>query len=359
VTWVAPSDGGSAITGYKARLYRNGNEVAANDGLSANATSHTFNNVQAGSYTIRVIATNSQGDSPLSPASVQISVGSALLTQTITFPQPAAQAFPGTLTLNAIADSGLSVTLTAAGSCTVDSAAQIVTFTSVGLCEITASQAGNGSYDVAPTVSRSFSIQQQSSSVGGAGVGGSAAALRVSISSISQEFLPSTNTLRLRFQGEYLDLVTALFIASSSAIITSQTPGLLIASIPVPPIGNYDVFVTYGNQQIYLPNVLKVTVDYLKPQPSISPTVSDSDSVSPEALSSRITIGTFKGFVAIYFKGFQGELAALKLAGKWVLVPKVNSDFYRLVRKTGAGYLVKAEVFINKKLVVQKTLKTR
>jgi hypothetical protein len=360
VTWAAPNDGGSQITGYKARLFKAGVQVAEFNGLQAVDRSHTFNNLTAGSYTVRVIATNAEGDSPLSPESLQITVGTALLNQTITFQQPSAQNFPGTLTLSATVDSSLNLSLTATGACTVESATKVVTFTGAGVCEIVASQAGNGSYAAATPVTRSFTIQQtQSSGSGGGSSGGTTPVLTVSISSVAQEFLPASNGLRLRIQGQYLDLVSALTVGTASATIVSQTPGLLIATIPAPKIGSYDLVATYGAQQLTLTGGLKVTVDYLKPVTSSSPSVSDSASVSPGTPSSRISIGTFKGFVAIYFKGYEGARVSLKFAGKWVTVPKITSDYFRLVRKTGAGYVVKAEVFINKQLVTEKTLKTK
>lgn len=359
VTWAAPSDGGSPITGYKARLFRAGVQVAEFNGLQAVDRSHTFNNLTAGNYTVRVIATNAQGDSPLSPESLQISVGAVLLSQTITFQQPSAQTFPGTFTLIASVDSPLTLNLSGSGACTVDSATKVVTFTGAGLCEIVASQAGNGSYAAAQPVTRSFSIQQTQSSGGGGGGGGTTPVLTVSVSSIAQEFIPASNGLRLRIQGQFLDLVSALTVGTASATIVSKTPGLLIVTIPVPKIGSYDLVLTYGAQQLALPGGLKVTVDYLKPSPTTSPSVSDSASVSPGTPNTRISIGTFKGFVAVYFKGYEGTRVSLKLAGKWVVVPKIKSDYFRLVLKTGAGYVVKTEIYINKKLVTERTLRTR
>lgn len=365
VTWVAPNTGGSPITGYKARLFRSGVQVAANDGLAANLRNHTFNNLPAGNYTVRVIATNAQGDSATSPESAQISVGTILLAQTITFQQPTAQNFPGALTLSASADSQLALSFQASGSCNVDSATKVVTFTGPGVCEIVASQAGNGTYSAADPVTRSFSIQQtQTSSSGGVGGGGGTGGVSIpvltpTVSSISQEFLPTSNSLRLRIQGQFLDLVSSLGIGSVSATIVSKAPGLLVATLPVPGVGSYDITLGFSSQSILIPGALRVAVDYLSPKPTSSSTVSNSASVSPGNPASRISIGTFKGFVAIYFSGYRDARAALKLAGKWVLIPKINADYFRVVRKTGSGYLVKAEVFIDKKLVEKRTLVTR
>jgi hypothetical protein len=59
-------------------------------------------------------------------------------------------------TVSASADSGLAVSFSAAGPCTVRS--KRVHLTGRGSCKLTASQAGNADYNAAPDVSQSFSI---------------------------------------------------------------------------------------------------------------------------------------------------------------------------------------------------------
>lgn len=72
VTWVAPADGGSPITGYKISLNA-GTAIA----VPATSTSYTFSKLAAGSYTATVLATNGLGDSPLSAASVSVKAAAA------------------------------------------------------------------------------------------------------------------------------------------------------------------------------------------------------------------------------------------------------------------------------------------
>src|SRR4029077_10869961 len=79
------------------------------------------------------------------------------LAQTLTF----APLIPRTYTdppfaLTATASSGLPVTFSASGPCTV--AAGVVTLTGAGSCTVTASQPGNASYAPAPPVARTFAI---------------------------------------------------------------------------------------------------------------------------------------------------------------------------------------------------------
>lgn len=69
VTWVAPADNGSAITGYKVTPYKAGAAQAVQV-FDASTTSRTITGLIPGSsYTFTVIAVNARGSSAASPAS--------------------------------------------------------------------------------------------------------------------------------------------------------------------------------------------------------------------------------------------------------------------------------------------------
>lgn len=77
--------------------------------------------------------------------------------QTITFAQPAAMRFgDGPQTLSASASSGLAVTFTATGPCTVSG--NQLTATGAGACTVTASQPGTADVSAAPEVSRTVTV---------------------------------------------------------------------------------------------------------------------------------------------------------------------------------------------------------
>ncbi len=79
-------------------------------------------------------------------------------TQTITFaPIPTQSVGDPDFTVSATADSGLPVSFTANGQCTISG--DTVHLTGAGSCTITASQAGDGVFKPAAPVSRTFKIK--------------------------------------------------------------------------------------------------------------------------------------------------------------------------------------------------------
>ncbi|WP_337879466.1 DUF4347 domain-containing protein, partial [Rheinheimera sp.] len=107
-------------------------------------------------YTFTVTATNGVGTGVASSASAAVTPKG---NQTISFTQPAAQAFGTSPTLSATASSSLTVSFssTTAGVCTITSGGEL-TFVTAGTCTINADQAGNGSWNAATTVSHSFTV---------------------------------------------------------------------------------------------------------------------------------------------------------------------------------------------------------
>jgi len=72
----------------------------------------------------------------------------------------------------------------------------------------------------------------------------------------------------------------------------------------------------------------------------------------------KLTVGSFKGYVAIYAKGYAGKKLSAKVAGKWLTVASL-SDFQRVVRNTGAGYTIKVDLYIDGSLVKSETITTK
>jgi uncharacterized delta-60 repeat protein len=88
---------------------------------------------------------------------VRFEGGAGTLEQSITFaPLPDRTFGDPPFAVSATATSGLSVTFTAAGACTINGSR--VTITGSGACSITASQDGNGTYAPAPDVTQAFQV---------------------------------------------------------------------------------------------------------------------------------------------------------------------------------------------------------
>ena len=85
------------------------------------------------------------------------------------------------------------------------------------------------------------------------------------------------------------------------------------------------------------------------------------------AISKSITIGTeqkvnagsFKGYVALYAKGYAGQRMSAKVGKDWVVVPALASNFERVVEFTGAGVDVAVRIYIDRVLMDTINLTTK
>jgi hypothetical protein len=61
----------------------------------------------------------------------------------------------------------------------------------------------------------------------------------------------------------------------------------------------------------------------------------------------KVNVGSFKGYVALYAKGYAGQKMSAIVAGKWIVVESLDSGFERVVRFTGAGYDIDVKIYID------------
>ena len=77
----------------------------------------------------------------------------------------------------------------------------------------------------------------------------------------------------------------------------------------------------------------------------------------------KITVGSFKGYVAIYTKGYMGQKLSAKVAGKWLVVDPIaaykSNDYSRTVRLTGAGYTITVDLYIDGAFVRSEVVTTK
>lgn len=349
-TWTAPATGGSAITGYKVYLLNSGVASASDLTVDSGTLTKTFSGLSDGSYTVQVIATNSIGDSPRSNQSNAVALGSSL-SQSITFNAPADKTLPGSFTLTATATSGLAVSFASTTSATCTVSGSTLTLVSAGSCSITASQAGNGTYNAATDVVRAFTITAAAAappSGGGGGGGGGYVAPVDSTPAMTAANLALTadTAVQKTLLGSNLGLVTAAKVGTTSATVLEASSGYLILSLPVLDAGTYSLTLTYGSTTKTFSNFVVVAEK-------------EAAVVAPTPSSQKVNAGSFKGYVAVYAKGYEGQRLSAKIGKDWVVVPALKSRFERITDFTGKGYQIRVRIYIDRVLEATINLTTK
>ena len=81
---------------------------------------------------------------------------------------------------------------------------------------------------------------------------------------------------------------------------------------------------------------------------------------APAASSdTKVNAGSFKGYVAVYAKGYEGQRLSAKIGNDWVIVPSLASSFERIVDFTGAGVEIAVRIYIDRVLMDTINLTTK
>ena len=157
---------GTGVSGKSISFTLNGSPVgsASTDGSGiATLSNASLSGIGAGTYASGVGASFG-GDGSYASSSGTNSLTVAQASQTITFGALAAKIFGDpNFTVSATASSGLVVSFSASGNCTI--ATTTVTITGAGSCTITASQPGNTNYAAATNVPQTFTIAKASQTI--------------------------------------------------------------------------------------------------------------------------------------------------------------------------------------------------
>ena len=74
------------------------------------------------------------------------------------------------------------------------------------------------------------------------------------------------------------------------------------------------------------------------------------------AAAQKVNAGSFKGYVALYAKGYEGQRMSAKVGKDWVVVPSIvnnqeNGTLFRAVEFVGAGVDISVRIYIDRVLV--------
>ena len=114
--------------------------------------------------------------------------------------------------------------------------------------------------------------------------------------------------------------------------------------------GNYtDVTTTSWDESLF-DSELAAEITFLK------------SSADVPASGQKVNAGSFKGYVALYAKGYEGSRMSAKVGNDWVVVPSVpaaTNDLFRAVEFVGAGVDISVRIYIDRVLLATIPLLTK
>ena len=136
-------------------------------------------------------------------------------------------------------------------------------------------------------------------------------------------------------------------------------PGIVIAAMPTDTntLGQVSFTVLLGTNDKGT-GVVTVSYDQGDDGDFTGTATGDLDVIATKSLTvgavasaAKVNVGSFKGFVALYAKGHKGKKMSAIVAGKWIVIAALATDFERVVRYTGAGYDIVAAIYIDGVLI--------
>ena len=143
--------------------------------------------------------------------------------------------------------------------------------------------------------------------------------------------------------------------AGATAIkVTYTGPGIVFGTLPTTTDANGELqfAVLLGSNDT---GTITVTVsydqngdlDYVDTKDLVTTATTVINATGVVAADAKVNVGSFKGYVALYAKGYKGKKMSAIVAGKWIVVASLASDFERVVRYTGAGYDIVTTIYID------------
>ena len=152
--------------------------------------------------------------------------------------------------------------------------------------------------------------------------------------------------------GNRLESVTIAHVGGVQVRIVSALAQSLTLDVPSSMAsGSYDLVLQSNFGTLTIQNGLTVLAPL------------DTSSVV-DATAKQLTVVAFKGYVAIYTKGYEDQRLSAKVAGKWLVIDSLNESFNgknysRTLRFTLAGYDILVHLYIDGQFVNTEKLTTR
>lgn len=72
---------------------------------------------------------------------------------------------------------------------------------------------------------------------------------------------------------------------------------------------------------------------------------------STKAVESKVTIGTFQGYAAVYTKNFKGKELTIVIGDRARIIPELDANYTQNLTKVGVGKTVSVRVFLDQELL--------
>lgn len=165
---------------------------------------------------------------------------------------------------------------------------------------------------------------------------------------LSERNLVAGEETEITVSGERLNLIQSITAQGKNVEVVSQTAEL--ATLRIPGLEPGKVSLKIKSSEGVLDFSAAFTVMEKEPT-EIQETV-------------VVNAGSFKGYVAIYARGYEGKRLSAKVGKDWVVVPEIvnnaeDGTLFRVVEFTGASYTLDIPIYIDRVLVRTVTLTTK
>ena len=161
------------------------------------------------------------------------------------------------------------------------------------------------------------------------------------ITSVSETLLAKCLQQDVSLSGQDFDKLTKVSVGNKVIVPTVQTSSAMTLQLPCLEPGKYDLKFESKTGDLVYRSLFEVLG------------IEQTELVEIEGLGGDTVVnaGSFKGYVAIYAKGYEGQRLSAKVGADWVIVESLDSDFERITDFTGADVEISVRIFIDRVLI--------
>ena len=140
---------------------------------------------------------------------------------------------------------------------------------------------------------------------------------------------------QLVMSGKKLDQIISLSVDGMNIEISVRSDTSITLNIPLGiTLGTKDLVINHAGGKLTALSAFEVVMATV------------AEEIAPK--TGKLNAIAMKGFVLIFAKDHKGKKLSAKVAGKWLKIEALDSDFERVVRKTGAARRILVDLYIDR-----------